>query len=194
MDICPLPSFNNPMKRILVIGSTGVGKTTLAGKLAQTLNLNHIELDSLYWGPGWRENPREQFYAQLTPQMAHDRWVIDGNYSFARELIWPRADTAVWLDYPLSIILWRLFRRTIHRTVGRTQLWNENHERFTTQFFSSDSLFLYAVKSQRKHRSLYPQLFTSPAYTHLHLIRHSTPNQTSRWLESLPETIKKVQH
>lgn len=173
------------MKRILVIGSTGAGKTTLAQQLAETLDLHHIELDSLFWGPGWSETPREQFYAQLTPQISRDRWVIDGNYSFAREFVWPRADTAVWLDYPLPIILWRLFRRTVRRTVSQEELWNGNQERFTNQFLSSDSLFLFAIKSKKKHRLQYPQLFNSPDYTHLQVLHHHSPKQTSDWLETL---------
>jgi adenylate kinase family enzyme len=173
------------MKRILVIGSTGVGKTTLAINLAQTLNLNHIELDSLFWGPDWTPTPKGQFKEKLALQMASNQWVIDGNYSFARELIWPQADTAVWLDYPLPIILWRLFRRTLRRTFNQEHLWNGNQERFTNQFLSSDSLFLYAIKSKKKHRLQYPQLFNSPDYAHLQVIHHHSPKQTSGWLETL---------
>lgn len=171
-----------------MLGPTGAGKTTLARQLAQTFDLHHIELDSLFWGPNWSEKPKEAFFAQLAPQIARERWVIDGNYSFAREVIWPKADTAVWLDYPLPIIFWRLFWRTLRRTIGRERLWNDNRERLATQFLSRDSLFLWAIKSQKKHRTLYPQLFDSPAYSDLALIRNRTPGQTERWLKSLPAT------
>jgi len=173
------------MYRIVVIGSTGAGKTTLAKQLAKSLNLHHIELDSLFWGPGWSESPKSKFANNLKSQMAPGRWVADGNYSFARDLIWPFADTAVWLDYPLPIIFWRLFLRTLRRTIGREQLWNGNRERFINQFFSRESLFLYAIKSKKKHCLRYPNLLNRPEYQHIFLIHHNHPNQTTCWLNSL---------
>jgi adenylate kinase family enzyme len=173
------------MKRILVIGSTGVGKTTLANQLARTLDLHHIELDSLYWGPDWSERPREVFAAELAELLDKDRWVIDGNYNWARDLIWPHADTAVWLDYPLPIILWRLLLRTLRRTLSQEELWNGNREHFTNQFLSSDSLFLYALKSKKKHHQRYPKLFQSPQFAHLTVIHHHLPKQTKIWLKTL---------
>jgi adenylate kinase family enzyme len=159
-----------------------VGKTTLAGQLAERLDLTHIELDSIFWGPDWTERPKEEFRVLLAEKMADERWVIDGNYSFARPLVWPVADTAVWLDYALPVVFWRLFWRTIRRTLGQEELWNGNRERFRNQFLSSDSLFLWSVKSQRKHRSQYPALFASAEYGHLTLFRHRWPGETAQWL------------
>ncbi len=177
------------MKWILILGPTGAGKTTLAKRLASNLHLNHIELDSLHWGPGWSETPKEQFLVQLTQKMATNRCVIDGNYSFARKTIWPKADTAIWLDYPLPIILWRLFHRTIRRTISQEELWNGNREQFRNQFFSKESLFLWAIKSQRKHRTQYPTLFSSPAYNHIRLFRHRHPSDTNRWLKTTKNSL-----
>lgn len=178
------------MKKVVILGPSGAGKTTLAGQLAERFNMHHIELDSLHWGPGWSERPKDEFLADLAREMAHESWVVDGNYSFARELIWPEADTAVWLDYPLSVILWRLLSRTLRRTVGRQALWNGNRERFWVQFLSKESLFLWAVKSQAKHRRRYPPLFASELYAHIQLIHHHRPAETRQWLAAISDRPK----
>jgi adenylate kinase family enzyme len=99
------------MKRIVVIGSTGAGKTTLASSLAALLQIPHIELDALHWQPGWVANSKEDFIRQAELATRAAAWVVDGNYSKAQHVIWPRADTLIWLDYPLLLILRRLLAR-----------------------------------------------------------------------------------
>src|SRR5262245_13696918 len=95
-------------QRIVIVGTTGSGKSTLARHLADRLNLSHIELDALYWGPNWIPCPEDDFRARVKDASAEERWVVDGNYNAVRNLVWPSADTVIWLDYSLSLILWRL--------------------------------------------------------------------------------------
>lgn len=116
------------MKRIVVVGTTGTGKTTMAQRLADRLRLPHVELDALHWGPNWTEAPREIFRARVTGALHGDAWVVDGNYGKVRDLVWSRADTVIWLDYPLWLILWRLASRTTRRVIARETLWNGNRE------------------------------------------------------------------
>ena len=88
--------------RILILGGTGSGKTTLARELAAALQVPHVELDSLYFGPEFSTAPLPLLRERTSAAIAGDRWVTDGNKRAVRDLVWPRADTIVWLDYPLA--------------------------------------------------------------------------------------------
>src|SRR6185436_631636 len=101
------------MQRVAIIGITGVGKTRLARELAVRLGLPHVELDGLYWGPGWSRSPRELFRRRLDAALRSDRWIADGTYlTRGSDITWSRADTLVWLDYRLPLVYARLARRT----------------------------------------------------------------------------------
>jgi adenylate kinase family enzyme len=174
------------LQRINVIGTTGSGKTTVARELSQHLGIPHIELDALFWGPGWREPPLEVFRQRVAQALRANQWVVDGNYSRVRDLVWQPADTLVWLDLPLPLILWRLLQRTILRTVSREALWNGNRERLRDHFLSRDSLFLWALKSNPRQRKNYPLLFIKPEYTHLQVVHLHTPPEVAAWIAQLP--------
>lgn len=171
----------NPL-RIVVVGNTGSGKTTMARTLAAGLSLAHVEVDALHWEPGWVMAEPATFRERVDAATAGERWVADGNYSAVRDLLWGRADTLVWLDYPLSLILWRLLRRTLHRTLSHEELWNGNQERFFAQFFTRDSLFLWALKKHWRRRQEYPVLLARPEYAHLCVMRLRSPREAERWL------------
>jgi adenylate kinase family enzyme len=170
------------MQRIVVVGTTGSGKTTLAAELARRLSVPHVELDALHWEANWVEAEREVFRERVSQVLSGDTWVVAGNYSKARDLVWSRADIIVWLDYPLSLILWRLLWRTVKRTITQQDLWKGNRERFREQFFSRDSLFLWALQSHPRHRRKYPADLDDPAYAHLRLVRLHSPRETEDWL------------
>lgn len=178
-----LPRF----RRVLVIGTAGSGKTTLARYLAGGLVLRHIELDALHWAADWRPVPRALFRERVAAAAAAPGWVADGNYSAVRDLLWPLADTAIWLDYPLGLVLPRLLRRTVLRIITREELWAGNRERFQSQFLSRESLFLWAWRSARRRRRTYPILFRMPEYAHLRVVRLPTPRATSKWLQTIPK-------
>lgn len=175
------------MQRIIVIGTTGSGKTNTAREIAQRLGIPHIELDALNWGPNWTETPRDVFRQRVSEAVAGDAWVVDGNYSKSRDLVWPRADTAVWLDFTLWVILWRLFRRTIARTLTQEELWSGNRERMRTALFSRDSIFLWALQTYRRRRRSYPLLLSQPEHAHLSVIRLRSPRAAASWLSALDQ-------
>jgi adenylate kinase family enzyme len=174
-------------RRVAVVGVTGSGKTTLAAALARRLNVPHVELDALFWGPNWTPRPRELFRARAAEALAGDAWVVDGNYSSLRDLIWPRAEVLVWLDYALPLILWRLARRTWQRLTRRTLLWNGNRDRLWHQL-GRDSLFLWALQTHPRHRRDYPALLAQPEHAHLQLIHLHSPRAAAEWLAQLPIT------
>jgi adenylate kinase family enzyme len=173
---------NLSQPRVTVVGISGSGKTSLARSLARRLGVPHIEFDALFWGPGWQPVAREQFRAQVAAALAAPAWVTDGNYASVRDLVWPRATTLVWLDYPLPLVMWRLARRTLRRIISAEELWNTNRERLRENFFSRDSIFLWALTSHPRHRREYPVLLARPENAHLAVVRLRSPRETERWL------------
>ncbi len=171
-------------RRIVVVGSTGAGKTRLATALASRLVVPHVELDALHWEAGWAPASTPAFRARVAQALAGDAWVVDGNYGSVRDLVWPRAETMVWLDYALPLIMWRLTRRTVHRLRTGHELWNGNRERFGT-VFSRESLYVWAFKTHGKRRREYPAFLEEPEHRHLQVVRLSTPAQATRWLSGL---------
>ena len=172
-------------QRISVIGTTGTGKTTLAKKLSKCLDIPHVELDAIHWRENWEPLTKKEFQAQVIKALDREAWVIDGNYSKVRGIIWEKAEMVVWLDYGLCRIYYQLFHRTLRRVLTREELWNNNREHFLSQFFSQDSLFLWAAKSYPKRKKLYPELFAKPEYTHLDKKRFSSPIETEKWIQKL---------
>ena len=119
------------MRRVVVIGTTGSGKSTLAERLAARTGLRVVELDALFWGRDWQGAPIELFRHRVERETRDDGWIVVGNYAQVRDLVWRPADTLVWLDLPLSLVMWRLLRRTIRRAATKEDLWGTgNRESF----------------------------------------------------------------
>lgn len=173
------------MRRVTVVGTTGSGKTTLARALAERLGVPHVELDALHWGPNWTAVPKEELRARVSAALAGDGWVVDGNYRSVRDIVWARADTLVWLDYPLPLVMTRLARRTFGRAFRRERLWNDNRENLVTHFTRRDSLFLWAVQTHPKHRREYPIELARPEHRHLAIVRLRSPGEAQQWLASV---------
>ena len=74
-----------------MVGSAGAGKSTTGRELARILGVPFVELDSIYHQPDWVPLPVEEFRRQVAEVAAGDAWVVDGNYSAARPLVWARA-------------------------------------------------------------------------------------------------------
>jgi len=171
------------MRRVVVGGETSAGKTTFARALARRLDVPVIELDALFWGPDWTKSDPDEFRARVHRVVAADAWVIDGNYSVTRDLVWSRADTFVWLDPSFPVLLWRLFRRTNRRIRTREELWNGNRERFRSAYLSTDSLYVWLFRAHRRHRRAWPGAITR--YPHLRVLRFRSPRDTARWLDTV---------
>lgn len=118
-----------------------------------------------------------------------DGWVVDGNYAGrgARDLVWPRADTVIWLDPPLTVILARLFERAVRRIRSREEIWpgTGNRETWRNQFLSRETLFWWALKTYRRRRRELPLVLARPEHAHLvvHRFRHTT--EAGTWLSRL---------
>ena len=172
------------MRRICIVGTSGCGKTTLARQLAEQLDIPHVEMDALFWQPGWSSTEAAVFAARVGEALVGDCWVVDGNYYSRRDITWARADTLIWLDYSLPLVLSRITRRTASRLITRTELWNGNRERLRA-VFSRDSIILWSLTTWARNRRRYRQHFAQPEFSHLRLIRLRSPRRTRRWLRSL---------
>jgi adenylate kinase family enzyme len=174
-----------PLCRIAVVGTSGSGKTTIAQRLALRLGIPHVELDAIHWGPNWTPTPREIFRKRVEKALSGPRWTTDGNYSAVRDIVWSRADTIVWLDYSLPLVLWRVITRTIRRTATREELWSGNQETFAASFLSRDSIILWSLQTYHRRRRDYPILFGQPEYAHLGIVRLRSPRVASHWLAGI---------
>ncbi len=108
------------MQRVLVVGSSGAGKSTFAHRFAERTCLPLISLDAEFWQPGWVETPRPLWREKVAVLAAEPRWIMDGNYSGSFDIRMPRADTVIWLDYGRSLCLRRVLHRTL-KNYGRSR-------------------------------------------------------------------------
>ena len=146
------------MKRVVVFGTTGSGKSWLANRLSERTGLRVIELDALYWGPNWQGATdhlfRHRVERETVPLAGDDSgWIVVGNYGQVRDLTWHLADTLIWFDLPSRVVFWRLLRRTVGRVISGEELWRTgNRETFRNSFLSRQSILLWALKTHRRNR------------------------------------------
>src|SRR5680860_1716892 len=176
------------MPRIVIKGTSGVGKTTFGADLAGRLGVPFIELDALHHGPDWSEPDAGEFTARVRAALdtAPDGWVIDGNYdSKLGDTVIGAAGTIVWLDFPLWVTFPRLWRRTMYRLRHNVELWNGNHEAWRDHFASRQSLFVWSVRTHVRHRRDWPSRFGDDP----RLVRLRSAADARRWLEAqkMPE-------
>ncbi len=173
------------LSRVLVVGTSCSGKTTFSKRLAASLAAPHIELDALYWKPGWVGREREDFRARVAKAIEPDSWVIDGNYGTIRRLLWPRATAVIWLNYGFGRVAWRGLRRTLRRALTGEELYSGNRETIHNSFFSRDSILLWILRTHYGKRRRYRDLLDGPAYPDLAKIEFRRPSQAERFLRDL---------
>lgn len=176
-----------PYKRIIIVGTTSSGKSTLAEQLANIFEYDFIELDAFHWEPNWQEAPLEVFRERVDKATNSPGWVVAGNYQKVRNIIWKKAEIVIWLDYPLAIVFWQLTRRTFKRWWTQELLWGTNRENLWTHFklWSEKSLFHWLFKTYWRRKREYPVLFSLPEHHHLEIIHFKHPRETETWLEKL---------
>ena len=166
------------MRRVLVIGPCGAGKSTLAVELGQKLGLSVFHMDKLNWQPGWVESSKDEISAKLAEIVAADRWLIDGTYGGTLAPRLARADTVIYLDYPIRLCLWRLMRRIwTYRGRTRPDMTEGCPERFDLEFL----IYLMRWNSGPRIRT--------EARLKGHedkIVRLQGPGELRRWMDLLP--------
>ena len=172
------------MRRVSVVGTSGVGKSTFASGLALVLGAPFLELDSLQHQADWTPLLVEEFRARVALVADGECWVIDGNYSRVQDLVWARADTVIWIDLPRLTVMRRIVWRTLRRVGGRVELWNGNRERWRN-FFSLDkeeSVIVWAWQTYAANRARYEEAMADPAHGHLRFVRLRSPAAVRHFL------------
>ena len=174
------------MRRVSVVGTSGAGKSTFAAALARVLGVPWLELDSVYHQAGWTPLDGEEFRRRVALVASAPGWVIDGNYSKVRDLVWARADTVVWLDLPRRTVMRRVVFRTLRRVGGRVELWNGNREGWRNIFTldEQESVIAWAWKTHGSGRERYAAAAADPAYGHLRFVRLRSPGAVRRFLRA----------
>ncbi|WP_327327075.1 AAA family ATPase [Streptomyces sp. NBC_01210] len=172
------------MRRIVIAGIPGAGKTTLAASLARRLKVPHIEMDGLYYGPNW--TPRGEFTDDVRHLTNGPGWVCDAQYHWiVGDILGGRADTFIWLDLPRRIVVSRVIRRSLVRVITGRRLWQHgNVETWRSLLFNPQHPIRLAwARYAQRQRETADFLSRHP---HAAVVRLKSAAQVRRWLRTLP--------
>lgn len=123
------------MRKVLVIGPGGAGKSTLSKKLGKLLNIEVLHLDKFYWHSGWVETPKAEWLKTVEELLGRDAWIMDGNYSGTLDIRLEACDTVIFLDMARTLCLWRVLKRALmYRDKSRPDMAEGCRERLTLEF------------------------------------------------------------
>ncbi len=160
------------MKRVLVIGSGGAGKSTFSRRLGARLGLPVIHLDRVYWRPGWVEPPKDEWRRKVEEMCAGDAWVMDGNYSGTLDVRLEACDTVIFLDLPRTVCIRRIIKRALtYRGATRPDMGDGCREQLNKDFL----VFLLWVWNypRRSRPKVLARLEGLPGDRRIHVLRSS---------------------
>ena len=169
------------MRRVLVVGMSGAGKTTAARRVGAKLGLPFHEMDALALGPNWSQPPG--LVDEVKRITAEPAWIFDSwGYPAVRDIMWQSADTILWLDYPATVVLPRLVRRSMVRTATNAELFGGNRETLR-EWLSPDHPVWSAAATFRERREY---LFDRTARSrHCRTVRFTSQREFEHWCELL---------
>jgi len=169
------------MRRIVIVGPGGAGKSVLARRMGERLGLPVVHLDAHYWSAGWVESPREEWDRKIREMIAGERWILDGNYGRTVDIRFAAADTIVFLDFPRRISLPRVVKRGVtYRGRTRPDLAEGCPEQLPRLEF-----LRYLWRYPRDSRPRIVAAMRGAGAHARHVVLH-TPREVRRFLDSLP--------
>ncbi|MCM0638676.1 AAA family ATPase [Cellulomonas wangsupingiae] len=171
-----------PLRRVRVVGTSGSGKTTFARRLARALGAPHVELDEVFWGPGWVKRDLAEAHADLRARTAGPAWVADGNWESQLGDLLDGADAVVWLDHPRRTVMARVVRRALRRGILREELWHGNRESLANLLHldPDQNIVLWSWTSHRRVAARYAARADDPR-----MVRLRGPRQAEAWLRAV---------
>ena len=176
--------------RVVVVGTSGAGKSTFAQALARARGMPHVELDALFWGPEWTPVDAEVFRARAADAAAQPAWVVDGNYSAVRAEVWPRATHIIWLNFSRWTVFTRIIWRTGQRVATGKPLWAGNRESFRRAFLSREGIVWWSFSTFGKNRHQYERLRQAPDHPQLQWVELRSPAQARAFLRQLAQRVE----
>jgi adenylate kinase family enzyme len=175
------------VQRVSIVGVSGAGKSTTGRAIAEVLGVEFTELDSVFHRPGWTHPDDEEFRDLVRELAAGERWVIDGNYSAVRDLVWAKADAIVWLDPPRGVATARVLRRTLRRVTTRQELWNGNREHWTNLLRPDpeQNIVLWSWTRHPVYAERYGAAMEDPALDHAQRFRLRSDVQVELFLREV---------
>ena len=170
--------------RIVVVGTSGSGKTTLAQALSARLDVPHIELDALYWGPNWSQTPADIFQERTCEAISAEEWVCDGNYPAVRDLVWERATGVIFLNYSFSRVFYQAVSRTLRRAINHEIVYGNNIEHL--MLLDPEWIPWWVIRTYRRNRRLYAERLARPEFARLEVAEFTRPAQAAAYLAGLP--------
>lgn len=154
--------------RIVVVGTSGSGKSTMAKALSQALGVPHVEMDALNWQADWRDlanHDLPEFQRRVAAAAAGEAWVIDGNYTKVRSALWPRATAFVWMDPERGQVMRQVIWRSFNRALTKKELWagTGNTEQFR-RWLDREHPIRWAWDNFARNRKRYGETFGSGSY------------------------------
>lgn len=176
------------LRRVRVVGNSGTGKTTFAGRLAAVLGVPHVELDAVFWDAGWTKRDPDEARAILRERTAGGAWVTDGNWTSQLGGLLGDADAVVWLDFPRRTVMPRVIRRTLRRGVLRTELWHGNREdlRSLLRREPDQNIVLWSWTQHDAYRQKWEAFAASSTVP---MIRLRSAREARRWLAAVPRGL-----
>ncbi len=175
-------------QRVAVVGNSGSGKSTLARELARRIKGAYIELDAIHHLPDWEPMERDEMRRIVSERLELERWVVDGNYGAkVGDIVLGRADTCVWLDLPRRVVMPRIIRRTLSRSLRREELWNGNRERVRDWLRPDPELniILWSWSQVDAYREQFRAAMADPVNAHLDWVHITSTRQLEAWLDAL---------
>jgi len=171
--------------RINVIGTSGSGKTTFGRELSSVLQIPFIEMDAIFWGPGWSEPDDIELFPKLSAALSGENWVLDGNYSRTLDIKWKRVECVIWLDFSFPRTVWQAVKRAISRLISQQELWPGTGNRESLKMlFSRDSIVLWTIQTYTRRKRKIQEYITSGQYRSIIFHRIQSPKQAKQLLQS----------